>query len=132
MVATCSPRNRWLKRASWSGVAALLWGAGPVAFAQTGTVAGTVTDRATGQPIRTARVQVVGSQTLSASTDDRGRFSLRNVPSGPQSLRASRIGFRQEVHSFAVQANDTTRADFTSEDGTPTVAGRSHGHRRCS
>ncbi|MGQ0537387.1 MAG: TonB-dependent receptor domain-containing protein [Gemmatimonadaceae bacterium] len=80
--------------------------------AQTGTVAGTVTDRATGAPVAAARIHLVGVQTLGAATDDRGRFTLRNIPPGQQTVRATRIGFRPENQTLAVQANDTARVTF--------------------
>jgi TonB-dependent SusC/RagA subfamily outer membrane receptor len=106
-------RKRVLGAAYWWLASAALVLVAPVGHAQTGTVVGTVSDRASGQPVATARVQVVGSATLIVLADARGRYTIRSVPSGPQTVRVSRIGFRPEVHSFTVAANDTTRSDFS-------------------
>jgi TonB-dependent starch-binding outer membrane protein SusC len=80
--------------------------------AQTGIVAGSVTDRATGMPVPAARIQVVGVQSLGIASDDRGRYILRSVPAGPQTLRVTRIGFRPETQQINVAANDTARVNF--------------------
>lgn len=80
--------------------------------AQTGTLAGSVTDRATGLPVPAARIQVVGVQSLGIASDDRGRYVLRSVPVGQQTIRVTRIGFRPETQQIAVAANDTTRINF--------------------
>ncbi len=83
------------------------------AIAQTGGISGTVTDRATGLPISAARVQVVGQQNLGANTDDRGRYLLRGIPAGAQSVRVTRIGYRPEAQSVTIPANDTVTVNFT-------------------
>lgn len=81
------------------------------AGAQSGTVVGTVTDRATGQPLDAARAQVVGSN-AGAASDARGRFLLRNIAPGTYSIRVARIGFRPEVASVSVVAGDSARVSF--------------------
>lgn len=80
---------------------------------QSGSISGTVTDRASGLPIATARIQVVGLQNAAASTDDRGRYFLRGVPAGAQSVRVARIGYRPEAQQINIVANDTTAVNFT-------------------
>lgn len=51
-----------------------------MAFAQTVSLSGTVTDSGTGEPVVGAAVQLVGSNTVYSLTDNEGKFSLR-VPS---------------------------------------------------
>ena len=80
------------------------------AGAQTGTIVGTVTDRATGQPLEAARAQLVGS-TAGAASDAHGRFLMRNVAPGAYSVRIARIGFRPELVSVSVVANDSARVN---------------------
>jgi len=80
----------------------------PRAFAQSGTIVGSVTDRGTGQPLDAARAQIVGS-TAGAASDARGRFVLRTVAPGTYSVRVARIGFRPEVASVTVTAGDSAR-----------------------
>ena len=79
------------------------------AQSQTGTVAGTITDRATSRPVAAARIQVAGNQGLVASTDDRGRFTVRNVPAGSHTLRVTRIGMSPVTQAVTVRSGDTTR-----------------------
>ncbi|HJU74749.1 MAG TPA: TonB-dependent receptor [Gemmatimonadaceae bacterium] len=85
---------------------------GATAQAQTGAISGTVTD-ASGRGLSAVRLQVVGSQTLAAGTDDRGRYVLRGVPAGAHTLRATRLGFRPGTQAVTVQAGDTARVNFT-------------------
>ncbi len=91
-------------------VALLLLGA--TAQAQTGAIAGTVSD-GTGRGLGAVRLQVIGSQNLATGTDDRGRFVIRGVPAGAHSVRATRLGFRPETQSITVRSGDTTRVNFT-------------------
>lgn len=81
-----------------------------VARAQTGIVVGTVTDRASAQPIEAARIQIGAG--LAVATDPRGHFVLRNTPTGSQIVRVTRIGFRPESRTITIAERDSTRADF--------------------
>jgi TonB-dependent starch-binding outer membrane protein SusC len=83
------------------------------AAAQTGGISGTVTDRSTGQPISAARVQVVGQQNLGANTDNTGKYLIRGIPVGAQSVRVTRIGYRPEAQTITIAAGDTVTLNFT-------------------
>lgn len=82
------------------------------AGAQTGTIAGTVTDLATARAVSGARLQVVGTANLVVNSDDRGQFTVRNVPAGTHTLRATRIGMSPLTHVVTVRAGDTTHVTF--------------------
>ncbi len=73
---------------------------------------GTVVDRASGAPVNGARVQVVGDAAAGANSDDAGRYFMRNVPLGSQTVRVTRIGFRPEVQTVTIAANDTATVNF--------------------
>lgn len=92
--------------------AVVLCAASPLT-AQTGGVAGKVTDRTTGLPLGSARVQVVGILNAAANTDDAGTFLIRNVPAGPVSLRVTRLGYRPEVSPATIPAGDTVSVTIT-------------------
>src|SRR5438128_3468599 len=88
-----------------------LCGGAPAALgAQTGTVAGRVTDQSTGQPLVDARVTVAGT-TLIAHTSGDGHYRLPKVPAGPVTLRVSLIGYGTVSRSVAVSTGDTTTTD---------------------
>ncbi len=112
MYATRSPgRGSRRRTRSFLATAALLL-SGATAQAQTGVIAGTVSDAA-GRGLSAVRLQIVGSQTLATGTDDRGRYILRAVPPGTHVLRATRLGYRPGTQSVTVQAGDTARVNLT-------------------
>jgi TonB-dependent receptor len=83
----------------------------PAAFAQVGTVTGTVLDRATGEALPGANVRVQGTS-LGAATDPRGRFTITLVPSGPQALVATYLGYQAETQELQVPPGGSATVDF--------------------
>ncbi|HEX5829902.1 MAG TPA: carboxypeptidase regulatory-like domain-containing protein, partial [Gemmatimonadaceae bacterium] len=76
----------------------MLRGAASLTVAGTGTVTGVVRD-ANGRELQAAQVTVQGTS-LGTTTDSVGRFTLRGVPPGAQTLVARRVGYeraRQQV-----------------------------------
>jgi hypothetical protein len=76
----------------------MLRGAASLTVAGTGTVTGVVRD-ANGRELQAAQVTVQGTR-LGTTTDSVGRFTLRGVPPGAQTLVARRVGYeraRQQV-----------------------------------
>ena len=81
-------------------------------FAQTGKIAGKVTDRETGEPLIGANVQVEGT-TRGAATNINGEFVILNVPIGKVTLVASYIGYQTiSVRDILVKSNETSNRDF--------------------
>jgi TonB-linked SusC/RagA family outer membrane protein len=78
-----------------------------VAQATTGTITGRVTDRASGQPIPAAQIQVVGLAGRGATTSDSGAFRLAGIPAGTYQLRILRIGFQAANRAVVVTAGGT-------------------------
>jgi TonB-linked SusC/RagA family outer membrane protein len=106
--------GRWRLSAALGSVGAaltLLTGAARHAGAQA-TVTGRVTAQGTGQPLAEARVLVIGS-TLSATTGDDGKFTVRNVNAGPVQLQVLRVGFQSQKKTVSVGAGATVTIDFT-------------------
>jgi TonB-linked SusC/RagA family outer membrane protein len=91
-------------------LAALVLMASPLA-AQQGTVRGSVVDSTSQRGIPGVSVTVSGS-TRGAVTDDAGRFTLRNVPTGSVPIRAQRIGYALQERTVTVNANDTASVSF--------------------
>src|SRR5512134_1015070 len=101
-----------LRAAAIAAVLAVSLTAGPAA-AQNGTIAGTVTDN-TGAVVANAEVRVEGTQ-LHATSDDRGRYELRNVPAGTHTLRVLLLGHKGTTQVVTVSAGASTEVNFTIE-----------------
>src|SRR5437773_71058 len=104
-----------MKLARWVGLVAVLatlLGAA-AAHAQTGSIAGRVTDEA-GAPVSGAEVSVEGTR-IHTSTDDQGRFELREVPVGPQAIRVLMLGFKVQARQVSVGAGPSASLEFTLE-----------------
>ncbi len=102
--------GRWRLSAALGAALTLLAGAVHAAGAQA-TISGRVTAQGSGQPLGEARVLVLSS-TLSATTGDDGRFTIKNVTAGNVQLQVLRVGFKSEKRTIAVAATGTTTADF--------------------
>ncbi len=82
------------------------------AMAQTGRIAGTVTDAATGEGLPGVNVIIEGT-TIGATTSSDGFFSIINVRPGIYVLRASFIGYApMVVENVNVDINLTTEINF--------------------
>lgn len=115
-----------LKRCMVSGmitVAALLLFGGSANAAQTGKIAGRVTDQASGEPIPGAAVMIVGSR-VGASTDVDGRYFIINLPPGEYSVEASLVGYRSAtLTGLRVNVDRTAQANFALASTTIEVGG---------
>jgi len=76
-----------------------------------GTIVGRVTEVESGAPLPGANVLVEGT-TIGVSTDRNGRFTLRNVSAGPQTLVASFVGYEAAEATVDVQAGASVEQDF--------------------
>ena len=81
------------------------------ALAQQGTVAGRVTDQASGQPLVGARVSAVGTVLVTHTNAD-GRYVLIGVKAGPATVRVSAIGYGATTRSVTVGADAIVPEDF--------------------
>ena len=77
------------------------------AEAQRGTIAGRVTDQASGNPVAGAKLQVLGT-TSTATTAQDGQFTLRFVPAGDRDVRIVAIGYAAKRGQVSVQSGETT------------------------
>ncbi len=80
--------------------------------AQDGSVSGRVTAGSSGQPLATARVNVVGTA-IATQTNSDGRYVLRGLVAGTVSIRASRIGYGEQTQQVAVSTAQAAAANFT-------------------
>jgi TonB-linked SusC/RagA family outer membrane protein len=91
-------------------LAALLGAAGLSAQDPTGTVSGRVVEATSREPVPGAAVSV-GSRTAVSEQD--GRFTLRGVPAGSQTVRATRVGFGAGSATVTVAAGQTATVEIT-------------------
>jgi outer membrane receptor protein involved in Fe transport len=81
----------------------------------TGRIAGRVLD-AKKQPLPGVTVAMIGVQ-LGAITDEKGQFTILNVPSGTYSVRTALLGYRAvTTTNLLVSADETTRLDLALEE----------------
>ena len=79
--------------------------------AVSGSIVGRVLDKETGDPLPGANVTIRGT-TIGGSTDLDGRYSLRNVPAGTQSMRVTYVGYVPATLDVTVGENATLTQDF--------------------
>src|SRR5437667_4559970 len=81
-----------------------------LAAAQGGRVEGRITAAASGAPIPSAEVSVVGTN-LGTRSNPEGRFALLDVPAGPHDLRSLAIGYKLGTLRLVVRSDTVTTAD---------------------
>jgi TonB-dependent starch-binding outer membrane protein SusC len=96
--------------------ACLLWGAllsglSPSAQAQQGSLAGTVTDRATGEHLENARVILAGPNRIE-TTGQNGQYTFLGVVPGEYLVRVLRLGYQPASDSAVVAAGERAALDF--------------------
>jgi subtilisin family serine protease len=85
-----------------------------------GTLAGTVTDAATGDPIAGATVSITGPAEREATTGADGKFSML-VPSGEYQVSVSLFGYETKTTTATVTTGETTTLDVAL-DAVPRVS----------
>ena len=90
----------------------LLGGLVGVAWAQQGTISGTVIERPTQTPVAGARV-IIAETNRAAVTSRDGRFTLAGVPPGTYDIVVAMIGYGAATQQVTVGAGETVRVDFT-------------------
>jgi len=89
--------------------ASLLWSG------ETGKIAGTITDKATGEPLPGANVLVTGT-TLGGAADLNGQYTILEVPPGTYTIQVSFVGYRRVVvRDVRVFIDQTARVDAALE-----------------
>lgn len=79
-----------------------------------GTIVGTVTDRATGSPLAGATVVLEGTR-LGATTNGEGQYRIDKVKAGTYTVRARYIGYAALSTTVTVEAGEEVATDFALE-----------------
>lgn len=89
-----------------------------LAFAQVGKISGTVTDASSGEPIPGVNVVIEGT-TQGATTNVEGLYNILNVRPGEYTLRASFVGYAdQVVQGVNVDIDLTAQVDIALQEET--------------
>jgi TonB-linked SusC/RagA family outer membrane protein len=83
----------------------------PLSAQARGTIRGSVVDRVTQRPLTGARVIVLGSD-LQGSADNAGRYVIRDVPAGTQTVRVTFIGYGRMDRQVIVNIGQEAIVDF--------------------
>lgn len=86
------------------------------AFAQTGTISGTVTDSETGEPVPTANVALMEIN-QGAATDLDGNYEIENVPVGTYSFRVTFVGYQTYTTEVTIEEGETITHDVELQPG---------------
>jgi outer membrane receptor for ferrienterochelin and colicins len=84
------------------------------AFAQRSKIAGKVVDAKTKEPLPGVSIMAQHT-TIGAATNDKGQYTMSNVPHGRIHLTASMIGYKTEHRVIIVTPNRQTTVDFELE-----------------
>ncbi|MBL0175337.1 MAG: TonB-dependent receptor [Ignavibacteria bacterium] len=108
-----------LTRAWWSAILCIIL-ALPLA-AQTGKIAGRITDQETGEPLMLVNVVIAGTS-RGAATNDKGEYVILDVPVGKVTLVASILSHQKmTVRDILVKSGETSVRDFSLTQGTSTT-----------
>jgi TonB-linked SusC/RagA family outer membrane protein len=105
-------RFRGVKTALLAALALTVAGAAQAAAQATGTVRGVVMDAMTSRPLPSAQVSVQGTQ-IGGLTDQNGRFTIANVPAGPQTINVQLIGYGSASRNVTVEAGQIHTVNIT-------------------
>lgn len=82
-----------------------------LAYAQTGTITGLVSDYA-GKPVADVYVSLENSA-FNAISDNEGRFLIKNVPAGRYSIQFSAVGYESQTRQVEVRPNETMTVNLS-------------------
>jgi outer membrane receptor protein involved in Fe transport len=98
-------------------LATLLGASTVTAQLRTGDVRGTVTDSRTHTPVMGARVAITTPERV-AITDQRGTYTLRELPAGRYVVTASAIGRKADSSTVTVPSGGSVTLDVALKDGS--------------
>ncbi len=85
----------------------LYWLVSTAAFAHLGSMAGTVYDQTTNQPLRGVTVQLTGLN-RATTTNELGQYRFDNLVAAPYKIEISHVGFATQLINTTVQDDQTT------------------------
>ncbi|MBL7924212.1 MAG: TonB-dependent receptor [Bacteroidia bacterium] len=91
------------------------------AWAQTGGIRGTLSDKNNGETLIGATVTIENTS-LGAVTDIDGNYQIENIAAGTYAVKLTYVGYKQEiVPNITIKAGETIRLDFKMISNTQTL-----------
>ncbi len=88
-----------------------------LAWAQQGTITGTITDQETGESLPGATVQVL-EEGMGSATNAEGSYRITGVPAGEYTIQASFVGYNSNQRVVTVPEGGTVTANFQLQPAT--------------
>ena len=88
-----------------------------IAFPQSGSITGYITDSGKKEPLIGANIYVMGTS-LGTASNDEGRYTIVNVAPGDYTLKISYIGYESKEFAITVAANERITQDFELDYAT--------------
>jgi len=85
-----------------------------LSYSNTNSIEGKITDKITGEPLTGANVFLLGTA-FGSATDLNGDFEIKNIPTGEYRLRASYLGYKQQIQIINIEDEIKLSADFELE-----------------
>ena len=101
--------------------AAVLLAANLMAFSQSGTLKGKITDKGTNEPVPFANIIIEqgGKQSGGTTTDFDGNYTIKPIPPGKYDVKASYVGYKPiMIANLVIVANQITFQDIQMESTT--------------
>ncbi|MEI6123674.1 MAG: carboxypeptidase regulatory-like domain-containing protein [Bacteroidota bacterium] len=101
--------------------AAVVLAANLMAFSQSGTLKGKITDKGTNEPVPFANIIIEqgGKQSGGTTTDFDGNFTIKPIPPGKYDVKASYVGYKPiMIANLVIVANQITFQDIQMESTT--------------
>ena len=87
-----------------------------------GSLAGTVIDAISKQPLGEVTLTLHSDPSVSATTNDIGRFTFSTIPQGPQQVRLVLSGYAQRTMATAITAGTVNEVGYITLSNTPLAA----------
>ena len=88
-----------------------------IAFSQSGSITGYITDSGKKEPLIGANIYVMGTS-LGTASNDEGRYTIVNIAPGDYTLKISYIGYESKEFAITVAANERITQDFELDYAT--------------
>ncbi len=120
------PNEEKIDPHDWRLLLGIAWVRGPGKLPLQGSIAGTITDFETGQPL-TASISFLGRELASLESDPlTGSFSAEGISAGLLTMKVEKEGYKEKIAPIFVKAGEVAVRDFALKraDREATISGK--------